>query len=116
MEVAIRIFSGRPNPTWKLSQHQVIELLTKISSLNNTERDPIDKGLGYNGFSITRIDELSDLPREIEINDGIILVNYGNNRLAKYIDPTRSLEKWLLRIGAQYLEPKLVEYIEKQIG
>jgi hypothetical protein len=68
--------------------------LAKISSLNNTERDPIDMGLGYNGFIITRTaNESSNLPEEIEINSDIILVNYGNNKLSKYIDPAHSLEK-----------------------
>src|SRR5215212_4570045 len=116
MKAEVRVYSGQRNPTWKLSQKEDVELLAKISSFNSTERDPIDMGLGYNGFIITRTaEESSNLPEEIQINNGIILVNYGNNRLSKHIDPARSLEKWILRVGSQYLDPRLVEYIKKKI-
>jgi hypothetical protein len=117
MNVELNIFSGNPNPEWNLSTNQVSELLTKISSLNYTERSPVDKGLGYNGFTILRTEKSADSqwPKRIEIKDGIIYVYYDNDRYAHLIDPERTIELWLLNTAPNSVSSMLLKKIENDI-
>ena len=117
MNVELNIFSGNPNPEWNLSTNQVSELLTKISSLNYTERSPVDKGLGYNGFTILRTEKSADSqwPKGIEVKDGIIYVYYDNDRYAHLIDPERTIELWLLNTAPNSVSNMLLKKIENDI-
>jgi hypothetical protein len=117
MNVELNIFSGMPNPEWNLSTNQVSELLTKISSLNFTERSPVDKGLGYNGFTILRTEKSADSqwPKRIEVKDGIIYVYYDDARYAHLIDPERTIELWLLNTAPNSVSSMLLKKIENDI-
>ena len=115
LKVEVRIFSGRPNPTWDISSEQVSQLLSKILSLRDTQEDIAYKGLGYNGFLVTKTDDSYDTPENIELNNGIVVVNYNNKRKSKYLDPRRALESWIVKTGAESLGQELVKYVEKKI-
>jgi hypothetical protein len=75
VRVELDVYSGRPNPSWKLSQREIEELRTLLDA--STEHPP-DEGaqlpyLGYAGFIITSRGE-ADLPDQIEVRSGVLIV------------------------------------------
>jgi len=51
-EVEIDVFSGRPNPRWKLSSSEAVELQTRIKALRQTASSPSIPALGFRGFVV----------------------------------------------------------------
>src|SRR5437660_10024912 len=65
VEVMLNIFSGRPNPRWRLSDEQVNDLQARLRAL--PEAAPVvPPGLGYRGFIITNPGNDPRLPSRIE--------------------------------------------------
>jgi hypothetical protein len=115
MKVELNIFSGRPNPTWALLNEQVIELLSKISSLKPTGQIYAEPGLGYRGFTLRLEEENPDIPRRIDINQGVVIVHYGNGTSKVLEDNGRAIEHWLVKTGQHCIDPNLANHLENEL-
>lgn len=72
MMVEMDVFSGRPNPTWSLSEEQVVELLKAFHDLPPADKFSQETGLGYRGFLILNPDRAGTLAPHIRIYGGIV--------------------------------------------
>ena len=72
MIVEFDVFSGRPNPTWSLSEEQIMELQEALRDLPPADKPPGESGLGYRGFLILNPDRASGLAPHIRIYRGIV--------------------------------------------
>jgi hypothetical protein len=89
--VVLDIFSGRPDPSWKLDAATAAELQRKLAALPPAhERTlPPEGGLGYRGLHVS----LSD-----GAHGGVVEVRNGRIAYAGRIlrDEHRTVERWLL--------------------
>jgi hypothetical protein len=111
VEVEIDIFSGMPNPTWTLSEADAAVFLSKLSGLQETAARPRSTKLGYRGL-VVRIPQQGD--REIYIQNGVIELS-DQTSLTFFLDPERSLERWLIETGKKFLSHEGLEAIEKDL-
>jgi hypothetical protein len=98
------LYSGRPNPTWTLTEHQVKELreLLAASTRERREQAPSSRALGYTGFTLTNRGKLEGLPYRVKVYGGVLAVTAENPeppaerpRPVYYAD-SHGLETWLL--------------------
>ena len=115
MHATLDIYSGRPNPSWELSQQQSSEFLKKISKLETKENFQADPGkyrLGYRGF-IVEEENIARKFRKFEVYSGIVNVVENDTSYA-LDDRGYGIERWLLQTAPNNLHD-LVEYIKKEI-
>ncbi|SOD90580.1 hypothetical protein SAMN06269250_3469 [Spirosoma fluviale] len=67
MKVELDVFSGRPNPTWTLSEEESTELVALLKSLPIAEESSEEGGLGYRGFVLSNFKETEGLPSPIRV-------------------------------------------------
>ena len=112
-EVELDIFSGRPNPTWKLSGEETSRFLGLLRELPSTEPGWFDVGLGYRGFAVSFHDPEGRETR-VQIFKGIVKRSVGES--AEYFaDKDRKLERWVLKTGNSRLSPELYEVVDKEL-
>jgi hypothetical protein len=115
MHVTLDIFSGRPNPTWELSQEQTSQFLKKILKLKTKENLHVNSSnseLGYRGFIIEETNFEQKL-RRFYVYNGIVNVVENNSSYALE-DNEYSIERWLLQTSPNYLD-EIVEYVKQEI-
>jgi len=95
VEVVLDIFSGRPNPSWNLSDKQVRELKERLVGLLVTDRPSQPLGLGYRGVVVMNHAKDPKLPDQIRAYDSVLTVNEAGRQTAYYKDVNR-VEDWLL--------------------
>jgi hypothetical protein len=109
-EVYLNVFSGRPDPSWYLSNEDSFTLDTMLYNLPETEKR-IKSQLGYSGF---RIDDSGICT--IRVYKGVIMVKVGvfeNVDLKYYEDVDGKVEKWLLSKARQFEEPReILDYLK----
>lgn len=108
--VELRIFSGRENPTWSLSEEDTKTLFNLLAKLPGVPAKRFNDGLGYTGFRVRKIGTLSKLPHDFEIYKGVAF-----DGTHYYKDRNRRLENWILRSGKEHLDAKLYATVEKEI-
>lgn len=109
--VELDIYSGRPNPSWPLSQADLRALAAILQGLEPTRDQAPPDGLGYRGFVI-RGDgaALAGHDRLVVYHD---LIFAGQGRAAVVLsDPGRSVERWLAAWLGANLDPDLRQMIE----
>jgi hypothetical protein len=95
-EVAVGLYSGRPNPRAALDIAQDAELTHRIAALKPLARElPPADGLGYRGLRIVGGRDASFL--EIEVFAGAVQIVDRSKTRRVLADSGRALEKWLLR-------------------
>lgn len=57
MQVTLDVFSGRPNPSWKLSGNDLSRLINGLAGKAVPSPEPGKGGLGYRGFIIAVLDD-----------------------------------------------------------
>lgn len=115
MHVTLDVFSGRPNPSWELSQEHRSEFLTKISNLKTKEHFQFDSSkyeLGYSGIILEEADTTHKTKR-FEIYNGIINVVENDSSYALE-DTGYGIEKWVLQTAPDSID-ELVKYIKQEI-
>lgn len=97
MEVTLtlQIFSGRPNPAWKLSAAERTELIERLNALPPGTRGVSDGGLGYSGFLLT-ITPDDQSTYQVYVFQGLVSIERGDRK--DYQD-IHGLEKWLLQLA-----------------
>lgn len=93
IEVVLDIFSGRPNPTWELSDNQVDELRPKIR-VSTSAKPKTPPGLGYRGVRLINIGKVANIPDRIIAYDGVLSVTEEGK--TNYYEDINKIEEWLL--------------------
>lgn len=114
--VTLHIFSGRPNPTWELSELQAKELADRIASIENTTLlKPAGLALGilgYRGFSISSVREKLFEPH-VYIHGGIVeLDRFDINRIAN----SPELEEWLLSTAGDQITDDIRQVVSASLS
>jgi hypothetical protein len=101
MQITLDIFSGRPNPTWKLNSRDAKKLLERVESKALTDIETVDNVLGYRGIivSVNTDDALpADLPSHFRIG-GDLPAGFAA-KASKYsalnLDESDEAVRWLL--------------------
>ncbi len=92
------IYSGRKDPGWTLSAHELAILADKLADLPPTEVRPRPT-LSYHGFMLLNPMGRAGLPRVLTVAQGIVTVSVGTAAIRTYED-ARQLEAWLLTVAA----------------
>lgn len=108
--VTLHVYSGRPDPSWELSDEQARELADRLDAITNITRlKPVGiaGGLGYRGFSISAIRE-KRLDPLIYLHENIVDFNrFDVNRTTD----TPELEKWLLDTGRDNVPDDVKDHV-----
>jgi hypothetical protein len=113
-KVILNIFSGRENPTWKLSEEQINTLLSNIKDSPKSDKTVFPDGLGYRGFEVVITDSVDQQTQSIVVANGKILSK--SKGIEEYFtDSNRNIESFLLQTGSKYLEPEIYNIIKKEI-
>jgi len=109
--VTLDIFSGRPNPGWELTQHQIAALRDELSrERDGTLLKPTTalSRLGYIGFHVESSRE--DLPQHLSVGGGVI-------ELARHapslFDPERRIEQFLLETATGAISSELQDRVAR---
>jgi ABC-type Fe3+-hydroxamate transport system substrate-binding protein len=113
-KVTLNIFSGRENPSWRLSEEQIEKLMPLLQDLPKSDNTSFDDGLGYRGFEVVLTDPVDKKVRSIVVYNGKIL---SKTREAEeyFNDLDRQLEAFILQTGSKYLEPEIYNLVKKEI-
>ena len=102
MLVELDIFSGRPNPVWRLDDRAAGEVRRRLAALSPSPARAADPpGLGYRGFTCT---DAADTWRAFH---GIV-----SSRKVALADPGKTIERFLLEhLPVEYLtlRPKIAQ-------
>lgn len=96
--VQLGIYSGRPDPAWTLSAAEAATLERLLANLPAIAGTPRVGGLGYHGFTIL-------MPTGWLVAYGGAVAPPGDGRRSMKIDPTRSIERFLLESARPHLAP-----------
>jgi hypothetical protein len=107
--VTLGIYSGRPDPTWTLTDAEASTLDTMLAALVDLTDTPLVGGLGYHGFTIVG-------PTGTLAAYGGAVAPPGEGPRAMKSDPTRSIERFLLETSRAYVTPAEYAAAERGIG
>lgn len=116
MYVVMDVFSGRPNPEWRLTETQSAELLNLLLKTFDVKGAPATyEGLGYRGFIVKGDGDLINGYDEIRIYRNAVIARRGN-REETFIDAERSLERWLLDSAKNHVDKLVLQHIQDEIA
>lgn len=98
MIIEFDVFSGRPNPTWSLSEEEVVELLAAFKDLPLANKPCQETGIGYRGFVILNPRREGGLAPRIRVCGGIIAMTGDDEQLYQDV---HGLENRLLLQASQ---------------
>lgn len=108
--IELDIFSGRPNPAWRLSSADTETLGRMIEKLARAEQVALFDGLGYRGFIVTSATPIAGATT-ITVQNEIVKLSADDFRL----DPKRTIERWLLTKAESELPNDVYELAKKEI-
>lgn len=115
MEVEVDLFSGRPNPHFRLPPAAAAELPQRVARLPPAPSGAtVSERLGYRGLRLTAEDQ-TDPFAEVIVSNGVVLVRDQRGQERALADPDRSLERWLAGLGAQSLDPDVAAVLRQQL-
>lgn len=96
VRVELDVYSGRPNPSWPLSEAQAQEFLARLAALPVAQQSgEFYDGLGYRGF-IVHLTDAAGVEATVRIYKNGVSRNGGQG--ATYVtDSDQQLERWLLQ-------------------
>ena len=109
IEVELDIFSGRPNPTWRLDSVAGDHLHDLIESSKPAASGHIANNLGYRGFAVR------DGDRIVRVQRGRIEIERGDNRSYR-TDQDRAVERWLLTTGESLIDASIRSVVASELG
>ena len=108
------IFSGRPNPTWTLTEAQTRQLERRVTGLSaKLPEAPDIPDLGYRGIRVT----LPGQPRTVELTvarGGIEVQRNGS--VTHFSDADRQMERWLLQTAQGKVSQELLQLAERELS
>ena len=111
--VELDVFSGLPNPAWKLSAADTTTLIGMINRLQPSPPVDLPTPLGYRGFLVTLDKPESGSATTIRAYQGII--EYRGRETMYYADPDKQAEQWLLATARPYIDGQLYDSLLAEI-
>jgi hypothetical protein len=108
------IFSGRPNPSWELSDTLIEALLKTVKQLPETEAQSMFDGLGYRGFRVSFSNEDTQQMMTWSVQGDVVLIDLGG-KVTYRQDVEQLIEKGLLDSGKPFLDEALFQKLENLI-
>jgi hypothetical protein len=113
-EVTLDLYSGKPNPTWRLSEEDTRALIARLAALTRARAEaPEFDGLGYRAVRADLRDG-GEIAGRVSISRGIVTLEQDGKR-AQFEDSDRSFELWLVKTGGGHLSPDVLAYVTKEI-
>ena len=109
IEVELDIFSGRPNPSWRLSAENATLFEQKLAALPAAETGRIANPLGYRGFIVKSGD------MTVKVQNGTVQVVRAESA-TYHQDPGRALERWLLSTGKPFVDEETFKLAERELS
>lgn len=106
LQVTLHIFSGRPDPTWLLSEAQVADLKTKLGAFPSAEHKAAP-GLGYRGVRVTNTGKVPAIPDRIIAYRGVLTVTEAGK--TSYRVDVNCIEEWLLNQARSLGYAKIID-------
>ena len=115
--VTVEIFSGRPNPTFEITDATAVarlkESLDRLPVLAMTEEEGSEFGrLGYRGILITHDGSVEGIPRYIQCLNGKVKVLGARGEGARFFKDTGKFEKHYL--GLAKTKGLITELLDEQ--
>lgn len=109
MTVELDVFSGRPNPTWQLTENEAVRLVDLLSGLPPADGSWDEGGLGYRGFIVRNAEKRKGIPAEVRVANGLVRHPAG-----ELFQDIRRAEKYLATLAAERGHKDLVEHLLKE--
>lgn len=120
MIMTLDVFSGRPNPSWVLSQSDARQLLDRIAKRSVIEAETVDNVLGYRGLVVPASSDEQlpeNLPASFRIADGLpegyALPDSAARPLSA--DEISDATGWLLSTGSHVVDEDLVAFVQDAV-
>jgi hypothetical protein len=111
--ITLGIYSGRPDPTWTLTDVEVAALVGQLASLPVANGVPSQGGLGYHGFSML-VHEVGRADQTIVAYRGAVTT--PDDAPGSYrADPQRTVEQALLQTGRSHLAATEASVVEADL-
>jgi hypothetical protein len=114
VDVEVDLYSGRPNPRFRLPPDVADELRHRVTALPPAPEAaaPIE-GLGYRGL---RVDAAAwSPPSEVVISGGTVTIRESGGVVRRLLDRDRDLERWLIEAARTSLDPDLVAMLREEL-
>jgi hypothetical protein len=116
MIVTLDVFSGRPNPTWNLSDQETKQLVDRVAERALSAEDATDGSLGFRGFVLHPAQDDATAGAGIRDSfrvggtapEGYVAAGSGK---ALSLDESEDAVKWLLGTGRRVLEDSVAEAV-----
>lgn len=106
LEVEIDLFSGRPNPRWRMGATESSHFLSLLSQLPAVAGGRLPEALGYRGMIISSaVGPVAGYDRVICYR-GLVFGQRGE-AVEAFADHDRALERWLAERAGSQLDPDL---------
>lgn len=117
LTISVEIFSGRPNPTFEITDPAAIsrlkESFDRLSVLAMTEEEGFEfSRLGYRGILITHDGSVEGIPRYIQCLNGKVKALGARGEGAKFFKDTAKFEKHYL--GLAKIKGLIAELLDEQ--
>ena len=112
--VTLGIYSGRPDPSWVLTDVQAAALLGQLASLPVASGAVPKGGLGYHGFSV-QLRQAGQADTAIVAYRGDVTMS-GDTEGTYRADPQRTLEQALLDTGRPHLAATEISIVEADLA
>ena len=108
IEVELDIFSGRPNPTWQLSDADAKELAAHLLELSREAPVEHSSGLGFRGFILRFSNRTSaEISPPIRVFSGVV-----HKHDKSFVD-VLEIERMLMRSAREHGLSALIDSIEQ---
>ncbi len=111
-EVELDIFSGMPNPRWKLSDAEAVSFVHQLARLRRIAQGELHGNLGYRGFIVQL--RSGSATQSIRIQTGVVEIS-SDSKLTHAEDVGRRVERWLLNSGKPNLKVEIFNIVEHEL-
>ncbi|MBP2330521.1 hypothetical protein JOF56_010906 [Kibdelosporangium banguiense] len=106
--VELDIFSGRPNPEWRLPETDTAQFKEKLAALPVATPGQLANPLGYRGF-IVHLGETT-----VTVQNGLVRTTRAGE-MTYHKDPYRVMEQWLLNTGRPFLDEEIFNVVKREL-
>lgn len=110
------VFSGRPNPSWSLSEEDTEQLRALVAALPPSNAVALPDPLGYRGMLVRLPSPTSDAgTTTLRVWRGVVQQQQGA-AASFFSDADRKVEAWLLQRGQPQIEPEVFRVIQSDFA
>jgi hypothetical protein len=126
MIVTMDVYSGRPNPSWTLSQQQKNELISRMAGRVVAAAEEVDGPLGFRGYIVSTATDDDDTATAAGLPDmfrlpsaalqGMVPVPPAESSQPLTTEELGDTQKWLLSTVAGAVEDSVLEHVAAEIS